>query len=143
MSARLNRLRTNYPVLLALFIASFIFILGTLYFAKNYKNTLSVSDDQNTSAESALGPITLLGSTSEEIRKFFGKPASFFTNERLQRLILVYKDSAQDTTATYLYFENDKLIKVKLDILDKNLESDVWLNPSTSKSNNSNSSSAI
>lgn len=70
----------------------------------------------------------LLGKTKEEVKSQKGDPTDSAKNDKTKKEVWVYLDQKDDSSATYVYFLNDKVSKVELDEYNGTLDSNSWIN---------------
>lgn len=69
----------------------------------------------------------LLGKTKDEVKSQKGDPAASSQNDRTKKEIWVYLDQKDDSSGTYVYFEEEKVANVKVDEYNGTFESEDWL----------------
>ncbi len=69
----------------------------------------------------------LLGKTKDEVKSIKGQPQDSGQNTKTKKEVWVYLEQKDDPTATYIYFLNNKVAKVKLDEYNGTLESISWI----------------
>lgn len=69
----------------------------------------------------------LLGKTKDEVKVSKGEPKDADQNAKTKKEVWVYLDQDNDSTATYVYFLNDKVSKVELDEYNGTLEAIPWI----------------
>lgn len=69
----------------------------------------------------------LLGKTKDEIKSIKGQPQDSGQNAKTKKEVWVYLDQKDDSTATYVYFLDDKVSKVEADEYNGTLEAIPWI----------------
>lgn len=69
----------------------------------------------------------LLGKTKAEVKVSKGEPKDAGQNVKTKKEVWVYLDQDNDSTATYVYFLNDKVSKVEADEYNGTLEAISWI----------------
>lgn len=69
----------------------------------------------------------LLGKTKDEVKSQKGNPAASAKNDKTKKEIWVYLDQKDDSSGTYVYFEDGKVANVKIDEYNGTLEAIPWI----------------
>ena len=73
------------------------------------------------------GGVELLGKTKDEVKSIKGQPENSDQNVKTKKEVWVYLNQDNDSTATYVYFLNDKVSKVETDDYNGTLEAFPWI----------------
>lgn len=69
----------------------------------------------------------IVGQTKDQVTKIKGKPLATAQNKQTKKEVWVYLSKGDESSGTYIFFQNDKVTKTEVDEYNGALESNSWI----------------